>query len=90
MTMIAASMDFDLPEGWSCSVEFERTADGAYAGRAELRLRHDYTWCCVLVVTQQPTREAALECMKFRAARFIEEWSTRPGRTEGRRLAHAA
>ncbi|SDI77316.1 hypothetical protein [Variovorax sp. OV700] len=73
--MTASLMDFDLPEGWSCSVELELTTEGVYAGRAELR--HEFTQCCVLVVTQQPTCEAALECMKFRAARFVEEWNSR-------------
>ncbi|WP_369656270.1 hypothetical protein [Variovorax sp. V213] len=73
--MATSLMDFDLPEGWSCSVELELTTEGVYAGRAELR--HEFTQCCVLVVTQQPTREAALECMKSRAARFVEEWNTR-------------
>ena len=73
--MTASPMDLDLPEGWSSSVELELTAEGAYAGRAELR--HEFTQCCVLVVTQQPTRDAALECMKFRAARFVEEWNSR-------------
>ncbi|BEP61894.1 hypothetical protein GmRootV213_24480 [Variovorax sp. V213] len=56
-------------------MELELTTEGVYAGRAELR--HEFTQCCVLVVTQQPTREAALECMKSRAARFVEEWNTR-------------
>jgi hypothetical protein len=73
--MPAASMDIDLPEGWSCSVALEISLDGAYAARAELR--HEITQCCVLLVTQQPTREAALECMKARAFRFIEEWNAR-------------
>lgn len=73
--MTASLMDLDLPEGWSSSVELELTTEGVYAGRAELR--HEFTQCCVLVVTQQPTREAALECMKFRAARFVEEWNSR-------------
>ncbi|HWT19319.1 MAG TPA: hypothetical protein VN280_10425 [Variovorax sp.] len=88
MTMADVSMDFDLPEGWSCSVEFERTAEGVYAGRAELRL--ESTWRCVLVVTQQPTREVALACMKYRALRFVEEWSARAGQAAERRLAHPA
>jgi hypothetical protein len=88
MTLIAPSMDFDLPAFWSCSVALERGADGTCAGRVELRLR--YASMCVLVVTQQSTREAALECMKLRAARFIEEWNTRPSRAEGRGLAHTA
>lgn len=88
MTMTDVSMDFDLPEGWNCLVELERTVDGVYAGRAELRL--ESTWRCVLVVTQQPTREATLECMKYRALRFVEEWSTRAGQAAERRLAHPA
>jgi hypothetical protein len=44
----------------------------------------------LLVVTQQPTREAALECMKYRALRFVEEWSTRASQAAERRLAHPA
>jgi hypothetical protein len=73
--MTASLMNFDLPEGWSCAVELELAVEGVYAGRAELR--HELTQCCVLVVTQQPTREAALQCMKFQAARFVEEWNSR-------------
>ena len=73
--MPAVLMDSDPPEGWSCSVELEISLDGAYTARAELR--HEITRCCVLLVTQQPTREAALECMKSRASRFIEEWNAR-------------
>ena len=73
--MTSSLMDFDLPEDWSCCVEFELTAEGVYAGRAELR--HEFTQCCVLVVTQQPTRAAAIECMKFQAGRFVAEWNAR-------------
>ena len=75
--MTASLTELDLPEGWTCWVELTQEPEGFCAGKAELRQGN--TQRCVLVVTQQATREAAIECMKFRAARFIEEWSTRSG-----------
>ena len=63
---------FDLPDDWSCIVELVDAPDGASSGKAELQeLRQTR---CVFVVTRQPSREAALERLKFRAHHFIEEW----------------
>jgi hypothetical protein len=32
---------------------------------------------CVFVLTQQPSRDAALERVRFRARYFVDEWTTR-------------
>jgi len=74
--MTASLIDLDLPEGWRCWVELQLTPEGAYFGKAELR--EGRVQRCVLVIAQQPTREAALERVKCRAHQFIQEWSTRP------------
>ena len=73
--MTASLTDLDLPEGWRCRVELQRTPEGAYVGKAELREGHVQR--CVLVIAQQSTREAALERVKCRARQFIQEWNTR-------------
>jgi len=73
--MTAALANLGLPEGWSCWLELQQTAEGAYAGKAELR--EGAAQRCVLVISQQPSREAALERLKFRAEYFIQEWAVR-------------
>jgi len=74
--MTASSIAFDLPTGWTCSVEFQQDPEGTFAGKAELR--QGLIPRCVLVVTQQSTREAAFEHIQFQADDFIAEWNSRP------------
>lgn len=69
--------DFDLPEGWTCQVDLKKAPEGTYAGKAELR--QGRVQRCVFVLAQQPSREAALERVRFRARFFVDEWMTRPG-----------
>jgi len=76
--MTATVVQLDLPPDWSCRLELQQTADGAYAGKAELR--EGAAQRCVLVIAQQPSREAALERLKFRAEYFIQEWAIRQRR----------
>lgn len=64
--------DFDLPEGWTCSMDLKEAPEGTYAGKAELR--QGRVQRCVFVVAQQPSREAALERVRFRARYFVDEW----------------
>uniref|UniRef100_UPI000D37E1C0 hypothetical protein n=1 Tax=unclassified Variovorax TaxID=663243 RepID=UPI000D37E1C0 len=68
--------DFDLPEGWTCWVELTQAPEGTFGGKAELR--QGRVQRCVFVLAQQPTREAALERVKFRARHFVDEWASRP------------
>jgi hypothetical protein len=67
--------DFNLPEGWTCRVDLEETLEGTYTGKAELR--QGRVQRCVFVLTQQPSRDAALERVRFRARYFVDEWTTR-------------
>ncbi|MET3372633.1 hypothetical protein ABIC89_001681 [Variovorax boronicumulans] len=78
--MTATHVHLDLPPGWSCWLELQQTADGVYAGKAELR--EGAAPRCVLVIAQQPSREAALERLKCRAAYFVQEWAARWRRGE--------
>jgi|GEM_PF-510733 len=57
-----------LPDGWSSRIDIQRTADGRYAGVAELSLRGLKRG--VLVFMQQPTLEAAVERVRLRASQF--------------------
>ena len=68
--------DFDLPEGWTCWVDLKEAPEGTYTGKAELRQGREQR--CVFVLAQQPSREAALERVRFRAKFFVDEWVTRP------------
>ncbi|MDQ0083851.1 hypothetical protein J2W35_004217 [Variovorax boronicumulans] len=68
-------VDFNLPEGWTCRLDLKETLEGTYAGKAELR--QGRVQRCVFVLTQQPSREAALERVRFRARYFVDEWTTR-------------
>lgn len=67
--------DLGLPATWQCGLQLKRNAEGTYAGKAELR--HGREIVCVFVIAQQPTKEAALSRLKFRAEHFISEWETR-------------
>lgn len=73
--MDATHIDIDLPEGWSCWLELQQSPEGAYSGKAELREGHERR--CVLVIAQQPTREAVIERLRFRADYFVGEWRMR-------------
>jgi hypothetical protein len=74
--MSQETTDFELPEGWTCWVDLEQAPEGTFAGKAELR--QGRVQRCVFVLAQQPSREAALERVKFRARYFVDEWMTRP------------
>jgi hypothetical protein len=67
--------EFGLPDGWTGSVELQKSADGCFAGKAELREGRDAR--CVFVLTQQPTREAAYARAKVHAEQFVAEWALR-------------
>lgn len=67
--------DFDLPEGWTCWVDLTQAPEGTYTGKAELRQGREQR--CVFVLAQQPSREAALERVRFRAKYFVDEWVIR-------------
>lgn len=75
VAMTATRIDLDLPEGWSCWFELQQSAEGACSGKAELREGNEPR--CVLVIAQQPTREAVIERLKFRADYFVGEWRMR-------------
>lgn len=77
IAMDATHIDLDLPEGWSCWLELQQSPEGAYSGKAELREGNDPR--CVLVIAQQPNREALIERLKFRADYFVGEWRMRQG-----------
>lgn len=59
----------DLPEGWTCLLELQQAPDGTFSGKAELR--HGRRTRCVLVLTQCPTRQAALDLFQLRARSYI-------------------
>lgn len=70
-------IDLDLPAGWSCWLELQPSSEGTYSGKAELREGSEPR--CVLVIAQQPSREAVIERLKFRADYFVGEWRLRQG-----------
>jgi hypothetical protein len=65
----------DLPVGWTCRIDLNSTPEGTYSGKAELRFEGEQR--CVLVIAQQPSREAALHRVKIRAEFFVSEWTSR-------------
>ncbi|WPG38343.1 hypothetical protein [Variovorax sp. EBFNA2] len=73
--MDAAHIDLDLPAGWSCWLELQQSSEGTCSGKAELREGHEPR--CVLIIAQQPNREAVIERLKFRADYFVGEWRMR-------------
>jgi len=68
---------FELPDEWTCSIELRNCVDGGCAGTAEMRQGREVR--CLLVVAMLPSREEALERMRFRADHFIRDWSKRLG-----------
>lgn len=61
----------ELPDGWTSRIDIKQTANGRYAGVAELSLQ-GLKWG-VLVFMQQPSLEAALARVRLRASQFARE-----------------
>lgn len=59
----------DLPEGWTCLLELKQMPDGTFSGKADLRQGRRTR--CVLVLTQCPSRDAALDLFQLRAHNYI-------------------
>lgn len=67
----------DLPNGWACWLELTKAPEGGFSGKGELRQGHATR--CVFILTQHPTRDAAVERLRVRAKDFIADWSARHG-----------
>lgn len=74
--MLNSSLAPDLPAGWTCRIDLNPSPEGTFSGKAELSFKGAQR--CVLVIAQQPSREAALGRVKYRAEFFVSEWSSRP------------
>jgi len=81
-SMSAEATTINLPEGWTCSLELRRGLDGTFGGRAELLQGHSVR--CVLMLTQRPTRDAAIEQFQRRMESFIADQMVRRGVHMGR------
>lgn len=75
----------DLPEGWTCLLELKQMPDGTFSGKAELRRGRRTR--CVLVLTQCPTRDAALDLFQSRAQNYIGASTAVRGRAGEHRQA---
>lgn len=80
--MSAEATTINLPEGWTCSLELKRGLEGTFGGRAELLQGHSVR--CVLMLTQCPTRDAAIEQFQRRMESFIADQTVRRGVHIGR------
>ena len=75
--MSAEATAINLPEGWTCSLELKRGLEGTFGGRAELLQGRSVR--CVLILTQCPTRDAAIEQFQRRMESSIADQMVRRG-----------